>query len=50
MGYPSDHYATDMVGGKKVIKSKTIFILRGLVPLERLFDLNGVPLKPSINP
>jgi hypothetical protein len=45
---PCDHFVPDMVGGHKVIQLKTNFIPKGLVPLERLFDLNDVPLKPSI--
>jgi len=43
-GKPVNNKAPDMIRGQKVIQLKTNFIPRGLVPLERLFDLNDVPL------
>ena len=35
------------VAGNKVLQLKGNIIPRGLVPLERLFDKNDVPLQPS---
>jgi hypothetical protein len=39
-----------MIGEQRVIQMKTHFMSKGLVPLERLFNANDVPLNPSMNP
>jgi len=32
----------------KVLQLKNNFIMKGLVPLEQLFDINDVPIKPIV--
>lgn len=36
--------------GRKILQLKRNFIPRGLVPLEKLFDQNDVPTRPTIQP
>lgn len=38
------------IAGQKILQLKRNFILRGLVPLEQLFDQNDVPTRPMIQP
>ena len=37
----------EKMAGNRVLQLKGNVIARGLVPLERLFDKNDVPLQPS---
>ena len=39
-----------MIGIQRVVHLKKTYILKGLVPLERLFVLDEAPTKPIINP
>jgi hypothetical protein len=34
----------------KILQLKNNFIPKGLVPLEKLFDRNDVPIKPIVHP
>ena len=38
------------IAGHKVLQLKSNFIPRGLIPLEQIFDINDVPVKPTVKP
>ena len=39
-----------MIGGKDIIRIKSNFIPKGIIPLEKLFDQNDVAKKPKVQP
>ena len=39
-----------MIGGKNIIQLKSIYIPKGLIPLEKLFDKNDIAKNPKVQP